>query len=157
MEGWHGGGLARWRAGTEDGVRGSLADGSLHRGGVKGSQGGSVVTTIVQQHLRDRPNNKLLGRPPPDIDKSEETLARPTRRRLAQLRTEKSPLLRQYLHKIDPTNYPTEDCPLCRSGPHDTRHLFTCTELPTDLTLIDLWANPRGVGDLLAAWEERLG
>ena len=117
----------------------------------------TIHTTIVQRHLRDRPNNKLLDRPPPDIDKSEETLIRPTRRRLAQLRTDKSPLLRQYLHKIDPTNYPTEDCPLCRSGPHDTRHLFNCTELPTDLTIIDMWTNHRGVEDLLAAWEARLG
>ena len=117
----------------------------------------TIHTTIVQRHLRDRPNNKILDRPPPDIDKSEETLTRPTRRRLAQLRTNKSPLLRQYLHKIDSTNYPTEDCPLCRAGPHDTRHLFNCTEVPTDLTTLDLWTNPCGVADLLDAWEEKLG
>ena len=117
----------------------------------------TIHTTIVQRHLRDRPNNKILDRPPPDIDKSEETLTRPTRRRLAQLRTNKSPLLRQYLHKIDPTNYPTEDCPLCRAGPHDTRHLFDCTEVPTDLTTLDLWTNPCRVAALLDTWGEKLG
>ena len=117
----------------------------------------TIHTTIVQRHLRDRPINKVLDRPPPDIDKSEATLTRPTRRHLAQLRTNKSPLLRQYLHKIDPTNYPTEDCPLCRAGPHDTWHLFACPEVPTDLTTSDLWLNPHGVADLLAVWGEKLG
>ena len=34
----------------------------------------TIHTTIVQDHLSNRPINKLLNRPPPDIDKKEETL-----------------------------------------------------------------------------------
>ena len=116
----------------------------------------TIHTTIVSDHLRDRPVNKILNRQAPDIDKDEETLPRQTRRRLAQLRTNKSPLLRQYLNKIDSRTYPTDEWPLCGVSPHDTPHLFDCTELPTDLTTEDLWTNPRGVADLLAAWEEKL-
>ena len=62
----------------------------------------TIHTTIVQDHLSNRPINKLLNRPPPDIDKKEETLPHSTRRKLSQLRTNKSPLLMTYLHKIDP-------------------------------------------------------
>ena len=116
----------------------------------------TIHTTIVRDHLRDRPNNKILNRQAPDIDQDEETLPRQTRRRLAQLRTNKSPFLRQYLHKIDPGTYQTDACPLCGVSPHDTPHLFDCTVLPTNLTTDDLWTNPRGVADLLAAWEEKL-
>ena len=32
----------------------------------------TIHTTIVQDHLNNRPINKLLNRPPPDIDKKEE-------------------------------------------------------------------------------------
>ena len=117
----------------------------------------TIHTTIVRDHLRDRPVNKILNRQAPDIDQDEETLPRQTRRRLAQLRTNKSPFLRQYLHKIDSGTYPTDECPLCGVSPHDTPHLFDCTELPTDLTTGDLWTNPVGVAGLLAAWGERLG
>ena len=116
----------------------------------------TIHTTIVRDHLRDRPNNKILNRQAPDIDQDEETLPRQTRRRLAQLRTNKSPFLRQYLHKIDPDAHPTDDCPLCGVAPHDTPHLFSCPELPTDLTTDDLWTNPCGVADLLAAWGGKL-
>ena len=116
----------------------------------------TIHTTIVRNHLRDRPDNKVLNRQAPDIDQTEETLPRQTRRRLAQLRTNKSPLLRQYLHKIDPVTYATDECPLCKATPHDTRHLFNCTEVPTDLTARDLWTNPLGVAALLDTWGEML-
>ena len=39
--------------------------------------------------------------PPPHISSSEEILPRLTRRTLAQLRTNKSPFLKSYLHKVD--------------------------------------------------------
>ena len=68
----------------------------------------TIHTTIIQDHLNNRPINKLLNRPPPDIDKKEETLPHSTRRKLSQLRTNKSPLLMTYLHKIDPANHPQQ-------------------------------------------------
>ena len=34
----------------------------------------TIHSIIVQTHLNNRPPNKLLNRPPPEIDKTEETL-----------------------------------------------------------------------------------
>ena len=95
----------------------------------------TIHTTIVQDHLSNRPINKLLNRPPPDIDKKEETLSHSTRRKLSQLRTNKSPLLMTYLHKIDPANHPAANCPLCNDPNHDSLHLFNCPDIPTTLTV----------------------
>ena len=49
----------------------------------------TIHTTIVQGP-KYRPINILLNRPPPDIDKKEETLPHSTRRKLSQLMTNKS-------------------------------------------------------------------
>ena len=117
----------------------------------------TIHTTIVQDHLSNRPINKLLNRPPPDIDKKEETLPHSTRRKLSQLRTNKSPLLMTYLHKIDPANHPAANCPLCNDPNHDSLHLFNCPDIPTTLTVWDLWTNPMGVAALLDVWGEKLG
>ena len=112
----------------------------------------TIHTTIVQDHLSNRPINKLLNRPPPDIDKKEETLPHSTRRKLSQLRTNKSPLLMTYLHKIDPANHPAANCPLCNDPNHDSLHLFNCSVIPTTLTVWDLWTDPVGVAALLDVW-----
>ena len=117
----------------------------------------TIHSIIVQTHLNNRPPNKLLNRPPPEIDKTEETLPHSTRRRLSQLRANKSPLLMTYLHKINEEDYPSPTCPLCNSDDHDTGHLFNCTEIPTDLTMDSLWTDPVGAAALLEAWGERLG
>ena len=116
----------------------------------------TIHTTIVQDHLNNRPINKLLNRPPPDIDKKEETLPHSTRRKLSQLRTNKSPLLMTYLHKIDPANHPAANCPLCNDPNHDSLHLFNCPDIPTTLTVWDLWTDPVGVAALLDVWGEKL-
>ena len=117
----------------------------------------TIHTTIVQDHLSNRPINKLLNRPPPDIDKKEETLPHSTRRKLYQLSTNKSPLLMTYLHKIDPANHPAANCPLCNDPNHDSLHLFNCPDIPTTLTVWDLWTDPVGVAALLDVWGEKLG
>ena len=117
----------------------------------------TIHTTTVQDHLSNRPINKLLNRPPPDIDKKEETLPHSTRRKLSQLRTNKSPLLMTYLHKIDPANHPAANCPLCNDPNHDSLHLFNCPEIPTTLTVWDLWTDPVGVAALIDMWGEKLG
>ena len=93
----------------------------------------------------------------PDIDKKEETLPHSTRRKLSQLRTNKSPLLMTYLHKIDPANHPAANCPLCNDPNHDSLHLFNCPDIPTTLTVWDLWTDPVGVAALLDMWREKLG
>ena len=117
----------------------------------------TIHTTIVQDHLNNRPINKLLNRPPPDIDKKEETLSHSTRRKLSQLRTNKSPLLMTYLHKIDPVNQPAANCPLCNHPNHDSLHLFNCPDIPTTLTVWDLWTDPVGVAALLDVWGGEVG
>ena len=94
----------------------------------------TIHSIIVQTHLNNRPANKLFNRPPPEIDKTEETLPHSTRRRLPQLRADKSPILMTYLHKINKEDYLSQTCPLCNSNDHDTRHQFNCSEIPTDLT-----------------------
>ena len=59
-----------------------------------------------------------------------ERLPRLTRRTLAQLRTNKSPFLKSYLHKIDAKSHPYPLCILCNTHTHDTHHLFSCTYAP---------------------------
>ena len=59
-----------------------------------------IHTSIVSRYLATRGNNNILPTPPPHISSSEEILPRLTRRTLAQLRTNKSPFLKSYLHKV---------------------------------------------------------
>jgi hypothetical protein len=116
----------------------------------------TIHTSIVQKYLADRLPNKILNEKPPTIDKSEESLSRKNRRILAQTRTNKSPLLFSYKHKIDPHTYPSSLCPLCNSHEHDSTHLFNCTQIPTHLTPMALWKNPVEATVLLEAWALRL-
>ena len=104
-------------------------------------------TSIVSRHLATRSNNKILCTPPPHISSSEEILPRLT---LAQLRTNKSPFLKSYLHKVDAKSHPSPLCPLCNTHTHDTRHLFNCTHIRTTMSPLDLWTYPAGVTALLA-------
>ena len=113
---------------------------------------------ITQQYLNNRQYNSLLNAQPPDIHHSEKTLDRGTRRTLAQLRTNKSPTLNAYLNKINPIAQPTPLCTLCNGNQqHDTRHLFACPRVPTDLGVEDLWRRPTLVGDLLDEWRGAVG
>ena len=111
-----------------------------------------IHTSIVQVYLSRRPINKILLKPPLEIHKTEQKLDRQHRTLLGQLRSGKSPFLLSYLHHINPTTYITELCPLCRTHTHNTPHLFSCPQLPTKLTLPDLWNFPTGVADLLNVW-----
>ena len=104
-----------------------------------------IHTSIVSRHLVTRGNNKILRTPPPHTSSSEEILPRLTRRTLAQLRTNKSPFLKSYLHKVDAKTHPSPLCPLCNIHTHDTHHLFNCTHIRTTLSPLDLWTDPAGV------------
>ena len=75
---------------------------------------------------------------------------------LAQLRTNKSPFLKSYLHKVDAKTHPSPLCPLCNIHTHDTHHLFNCTHIRTTLSPLDLWTDPDGVTALPARWTEKL-
>jgi len=115
-----------------------------------------IHTQIVTEYTKLLPENKILGQQAPEIHHSEELLPRKTRCTLSQLRTNKSPFLLSYKHKINPTLYPSPLCPLCKNDEHNTSHLFNCTHIPTTLTPLDLWNAPRRVTELLEAWEEKV-
>ena len=110
-----------------------------------------IHTSIVQTHLMQRNHNHA-----PKISPSELSLPRETRRTLAQLRTNKSPILISYLHKVDETHHPSPLCPLCKTHPHTTDHLFNCTHLYTSSNILDLWLSPERVAPLLIRWKRRL-
>ena len=77
-----------------------------------------IQTSIVSRHLATRGNNKILRTPPPHTSSSEEILPRLTRRTLSQLRTNKSPFLKSYLHKVDAKTHTSPICPLCNIHTH---------------------------------------
>ena len=91
--------------------------------------------------------NRVLNHTPPEIDKSELTLMRDARTKLAQLRSGFSTLTNEYKNRIDP-NIPNK-CPECKKTPHDVKHLFNCKKNPTSLTPIDLWKKPIHVARFL--------
>ena len=101
-----------------------------------------IHTTIVCQHLAAKDNNKILRTHPPQVSSTEENLPLHTRLTLAQLRTNKSPFLLSYLHKIDASTHPSPLCPLCRTHGHTTHHLFSCPQIHTTLSALDLWRDP---------------
>ena len=70
-----------------------------------------IHTFIVSRHLATRGNNQIPCILPPHINSSKEILPRLTRHTLAQLRTNKSPLLRSYIHKVDAKLHPSPLCP----------------------------------------------
>ena len=74
-------------------------------------------------HLATRGNNKILRTPPPHTISFEERLSRLTRRTLAQLRTNKSPFLKSYLHKIDAKHIHHHYAPYVTST-HTTHSIF---------------------------------
>ena len=116
----------------------------------------NIHTSIVSRHQATRGNNKILRTPPPPISSAEEIIPHLTRRTLAQLRTNKSPFLKTYLHKVDAKSHPSPLCPLCNTHTHDTHHLFNCTHIRTKLSPLDLWTNSAGVKELLARWRDKL-
>ena len=113
-----------------------------------------IHTDIVTRHLAEIPVHPLINIKPPDIHKSERNLSRKTRRTLAQLRAQKSPMLKEYLHNIGKEDDPM--CPLCRQTAHNTSHIFQCESVPTDLTPVDLWRRPVRVAELLQEWQTAL-
>ena len=116
-----------------------------------------IHTQIISKHMQAIPHNKILNRTPPEISEIKQALPHYTRRLLAQLRTTKSPMLHEYLHKITHKTRTTPNCPLCHSQIHDTKHLFNCPRLLTNLGPEALWDDPGGAAGLLARWLDQLG
>ena len=108
-----------------------------------------IHTSIVSRHLTTRGNNKILRTPPPHISSSEEILPRFTCPTLVQLRTNKSPFLKSYLHKVDAKSHPSPLCRLCNTHIDNTHHLFNCIHITTTLSPLDLRPDPTGVTALV--------
>ena len=107
-----------------------------------------IHTSVVSMHLVTRGNNKILRTPPPHISSR-------TRRTLAQLRTNKLPFLKSYLHKVDAKSHPSPLFLLCNTLTHDTHHLFNCSHRRTTFSPLDFWTDAAGVTALLdggAGW-----
>ena len=121
----------------------------------KGKHAPYTYIYIVSRHLATRDNNKILRTPPPHINSSEEILPRITRRTIAQLRTNKSPILKSCLHKVDAKSHPSPLFPLCNTHIHNTHHLFNCTHIRTTMSPLDLWTDPAEVTALLGRWTEK--
>ena len=113
-------------------------------------------TCFVSRHLATRRNNKILRTPPLHISSSEEILPRLTSRTVAQLRTNKSPFLKSYVHKVDAKSHPSPLYPFDNTHTHDIHYLFNCTHIRPTLSPLDLCTVPAGVTALLARWTEEL-
>ena len=111
-----------------------------------------IKANVCDIHTRD--NNKILCTRPPQVSSTEENLPRHTRRTLAQLRTNKSPVLLSYLHKIDTSTHPSSLCPLCCIHEHTTQHLFSCPQIRTTLSALDLWRILPSRAALLEDWQQ---
>ena len=107
-----------------------------------------IHTETVQECISTYAPNKALQSRPPEINKDETNLPRNVRVELARLRSGYSRKLNSYLHKIDEQT--VDECPSCAATPHDVKHIFNCPDNPTDLTVRDLWSNPRAVATFLS-------
>jgi hypothetical protein len=85
--------------------------------------------------------NEVLGRYPPNVHESEETLPRIHRCTLRQLRSGKCYRLQTFQHRIGKAA--NDLCPECGVASHTTAHIFNCRTFPTTLIVDDLWYNPR--------------
>lgn len=95
-----------------------------------------TVEETIMQYIP----NVVINKPAPQIDTSENILPRSTRATLSQLRSGWCRLLNCYMSRLD--NTIDNACPLCGSGPHDTRHLFNCKRNKTKLSVMSLWTKP---------------
>ena len=89
-----------------------------------------IHTTIRSQYLSSRKNNKASNNIPHDIHSSEQTFACHMRKKMSQLRANKSPLLQSNIHTVNPKTYMPQ-CSLNLSHTHNTNHLFNCSQVPT--------------------------
>ena len=100
----------------------------------------SIHTDIVRSTLFSYPNNKVLNKNPPDVRWEEINLSRKARCELSRLRSDYSRNLNSYLTRPSPEIQ--NSCPRCGASPHNTTHLFNCTQRPPYLTTINLWTKP---------------
>ena len=67
---------------------------------------------MVQTHLLRRNHGRLIRQHAPGVSPSELSLPGEARRTLAQVRTNESPILISYLHRVDDTHHTSPLCPI---------------------------------------------
>ena len=107
----------------------------------------TIHRRAVENSIRARGNNRVLGTPAPPISEEEETLSRKTRRTLSQLRSGFCPSLEDYRHRIGLA--PSNLCPCCRQEEHTVQHVYECSANPTHFTPLDMWTRPVEVAEFL--------
>ena len=100
----------------------------------------AVHTEAVTRAINSQQPNRVLHNRPPPISLEEDTLRRPQRTTLSQLRSGHCRLLNSYQNRLTPTV--DSRCPDCGVNPHDVPHLFHCTAQPNDLSTVNLWDKP---------------
>ena len=100
----------------------------------------SIHTDTVRSTISSYPHNKVLNEAPPDVSWEEINLSRKARCELSRLRSGYSRNLNSYMSRLNPEIQ--DSCPRCNATPHNTTHLFNCTQRPTNLTTRDLWTKP---------------
>ena len=108
----------------------------------------AIHTEAVQAAIAQTPSNKVLNTPAPPVSIEEKKLPRRTRTLLSQLRAGYSSLLQSYQSRINPATH-SPGCPKCDAVPHDTNHLFSCLQDPTNLTPLSLWEDPFAAASFL--------
>ena len=107
----------------------------------------TIHRRAVDESIRARGNNRVLGTPAPRINEEEQTVPRKTRRTLSQLRSGFCPSLEDYRLRIGLST--SNLCPCCRQEEHSVQHVFECSAYPTDLQPLDLWLRPVLVAEFL--------
>ena len=105
-----------------------------------GDAPGCIHTEAVMRAINSQQPNKVLRNRPPPISSEEDTLRRPQRTTLSQLRSGHCRLLNSYQNRLKPTVDPR--CPDCGVNPHDVPHLFNCTAHHNPLSTVSLWDKP---------------
>ena len=100
----------------------------------------AVHTEAVTRAINSQQPNRVLHNRPPPISLEEDTLRRPQRTTLSQLRSGHCRLLNSYQNRLKQTVDPR--CPDCGVNPHDVPHLSNCTAHPNALSTVNLWDKP---------------
>ena len=103
----------------------------------------SFISSIHKDAVRtaiESSSSKLLKGRPRSIATAEQSLPRKTRTIMAQLRTDHSLFLGQYMNRIVPTarNHFHD----CGHSSHYNHHSFDCLSKPTTLTVESFWTSP---------------
>ena len=102
----------------------------------------ALHTAVVEEAIRSRAVNIVLGARPPAVSSKEPRLPRAERCLLAQLRSGYSIHLNSYKARIRLPGV-LDVCPICQRAPHSVSHLFACDSRRTALGIIDLWRKPQ--------------